>query len=191
MTDHDTTVPRTSAPRIAALHEAVRNCLYSLRAVEEAAREAESGKGTASALVDGYAVARECLRAVARLGWPMPLGLASAAGQYGRSLGGGAPPSAHYGTQVDLWRILRQYTEPIDKLATGAYPKYIISRTDGKPVDRCFVLELRDPLAVPALHAYRDAARAAGYAALAVDLDHWLNDPEYERTLDAAGETIP
>lgn len=52
----------------------------------------------------------------------------------------------------------------------GLIEKYIVERVDGKLVRWCFVLEDTDPLAVPALQAYADAAEAAGYVALASDL---------------------
>lgn len=52
----------------------------------------------------------------------------------------------------------------------GLIHKYDVRRTDGKEVEWCFVLEDKDPLAIPALEAYRDAAREAGYLSLAEDL---------------------
>lgn len=52
----------------------------------------------------------------------------------------------------------------------GLIEKYQVERTDGKLVRWCFVLEDTDPLAVPALRAYADAAEQAGYVALASDL---------------------
>lgn len=56
----------------------------------------------------------------------------------------------------------------------GLYRKYSVVRIDGKAKhDNCeyFVLDMtHDPLAVPALCAYADAASAAGYYKLARDL---------------------
>ena len=52
----------------------------------------------------------------------------------------------------------------------GVYRKYIVERVDGKPVGWCFVLQDTDPLAVPALLAYADAALKAGYGPLHDDL---------------------
>ena len=52
----------------------------------------------------------------------------------------------------------------------GLIEKYRVERTDGKPVEWAFVLQDTDPLAIPALEAYADAAEAEGYEALADDL---------------------
>lgn len=55
----------------------------------------------------------------------------------------------------------------------GFYQKYNVSRVDGKPLNsRTFTLAFdTDPLAVPALRAYTDAAEATGeYPALVADL---------------------
>lgn len=60
----------------------------------------------------------------------------------------------------------------------GLYSKFRVVRKDGKSARgrkhfgcRYFVLDLtHDPLALPALRAYADAARSAGYEALAADL---------------------
>lgn len=52
----------------------------------------------------------------------------------------------------------------------GLIEKYVVERADGKLVRWCFVLEDTDPLAVPALRAYADAAEQAGYVKLATDL---------------------
>lgn len=53
----------------------------------------------------------------------------------------------------------------------GLRQKYIVTRIDGKPVEWAFVLADTDPLVVPTLEAYAEAARAAGYEALAQDLE--------------------
>lgn len=61
----------------------------------------------------------------------------------------------------------------------GLYRKFWVERTDGQSApgrkhDGCeyYVLDLtHDPLAVPALGAYAAAARAAGFALLADDLE--------------------
>lgn len=52
----------------------------------------------------------------------------------------------------------------------GLISKYIVKRTDGKPISWCFVLEDKDPLAWPALLVYADMAEGAGYLQLATDL---------------------
>lgn len=67
--------------------------------------------------------------------------------------------------------------------ATGLIDKYRVERTDGKPVNWCFVLEDKDPLAIPALRAYAEAAKAAGYEALWGDLlgrIEWLVEAQDE-----------
>jgi hypothetical protein len=53
----------------------------------------------------------------------------------------------------------------------GLLSKFRVEHTDGKPVGWCFVLQDTDPLAIPALKAYATAAREAGYAILATDLE--------------------
>src|SRR5687767_1041244 len=53
----------------------------------------------------------------------------------------------------------------------GLIHKYRVERVDKKPVAWCFVLEGKDPLAIPALRAYALAARAKGYVPLADDLE--------------------
>lgn len=63
----------------------------------------------------------------------------------------------------DVRRLAQKRTE-------GLHEKYVVARTDGKCVNWCFVLEDKDPLAIPALEAYMEAAREAGYRALAEDL---------------------
>lgn len=67
----------------------------------------------------------------------------------------------------------------------GLLHKYDVQRRndpDGKHDDcRYFVLDPQhDPLARFALAVYADRARAAGYDALATDLDLWLFDTEKE-----------
>lgn len=65
----------------------------------------------------------------------------------------------------------------------GLYGKFVVTRTDGssntdEKHDGCryFVLDLdHDVLSRPAVAAYADAARSAGYEALADDLDEWLD----------------
>jgi hypothetical protein len=54
--------------------------------------------------------------------------------------------------------------------AAGLTKKYEVIRADGKPVEWCFVLEDKDPLAIPALESYARAAMQAGYERLATDL---------------------
>lgn len=81
------------------------------------------------------------------------------------------------------WEIdLKEYREDLEKTLThkpggemsdkerGLFHKYNVTRTDGKPVNWAFVLEDKDPLAIPALQAYESAARQKGYIALAEDL---------------------
>lgn len=66
------------------------------------------------------------------------------------------------------------------KKQLGIYEKFHVVRRDredrpGRKHDGCryFVLDLdHDPLAIPALRSYAVAARAAGYAALADDLEN-------------------
>jgi hypothetical protein len=53
---------------------------------------------------------------------------------------------------------------------SGIVPKYHVERLDGTPVGWCFVLQDTDPLAVPALLAYADAALESGYQALHEEL---------------------
>lgn len=63
----------------------------------------------------------------------------------------------------------------------GFYQKYHVTRVDGKPIDgRTFTLEFdTDPLAFPALKAYRDAASANGaYDELVDALDQILEELE-------------
>lgn len=54
------------------------------------------------------------------------------------------------------------------------HQKYIVKRTDGKPVNEAFVLEDKDPLAGPALRTYIDYCKAA-YPELAEDLEKMSN----------------
>ncbi|HXG72808.1 MAG TPA: hypothetical protein VNJ04_19610 [Gemmatimonadaceae bacterium] len=58
----------------------------------------------------------------------------------------------------------------------GLYRMYRVERTDGKPLGWCFVLQDTDPLAIPALLAYAAAARKAGNASLADDLEAKVRD---------------
>lgn len=51
----------------------------------------------------------------------------------------------------------------------GLFQKYHVTRTDGKPVDWCFVLELKDEYARIALETYADQCEAE-YPDLADDL---------------------
>lgn len=62
----------------------------------------------------------------------------------------------------------------------GLYGKYYVERTDGKSINGpTFTLELwRDPLSLAAYRAYIDAARGAGYAALADDMSAVLREAE-------------
>ena len=53
----------------------------------------------------------------------------------------------------------------------GLFHKYDVTRVDGRPVEWCFVLEDKDPLAPAALKAYAAAARRTGAGALAEDLE--------------------
>ena len=58
----------------------------------------------------------------------------------------------------------------------GLYGKYIITKTDGTPVnDRCFILKpAKDPMAVIALQAY---ASATDNEQLKNDLYAWVGKP--------------
>lgn len=58
-----------------------------------------------------------------------------------------------------------------DNTERGLYDKYLVERLDGKPVGRCIVLEVRDPNAHPALITWTETMRAAGYNALADDME--------------------
>lgn len=58
----------------------------------------------------------------------------------------------------------------------GLYQKYVVDRTDGKPIEHgCIVLEWDDPNARKGIKAFSEAVRADGYDALADDLDHTLD----------------
>ena len=65
-----------------------------------------------------------------------------------------------------------------DDPTRGIYGKYHVKRTDGKPVSRCIVLELKDPLARVGILAWADAVEAAGYEALASDARAWVAEAE-------------
>lgn len=58
----------------------------------------------------------------------------------------------------------------------GLYDKYQVDRTDGQPLKggRCIVLEVGDPNAHAALATWSQTVRAAGYEALADDVDAML-----------------
>jgi hypothetical protein len=61
----------------------------------------------------------------------------------------------------------------------GFYQKYQVTRTDGKPIDgRTFTIEIdRDPFALPALIAYRDAMVAeGGFDNFVVDLNSMIEE---------------
>lgn len=45
-----------------------------------------------------------------------------------------------------------------DPAHSRLYAKYVVERTDGRPVGRCFVIELDDPHAREALRAYAKSA---------------------------------
>jgi thioredoxin 1 len=66
----------------------------------------------------------------------------------------------------DLFSLLRTIT----KNNAGVIKKYDVYRRDGKEVDWAFVLEDIDPLIVPALRAYAQAAYDAGQVGLAASL---------------------
>jgi hypothetical protein len=56
----------------------------------------------------------------------------------------------------------------------GFYQKYLVQRADGKPIaGRTFTLEIdRDPFAIPALQAYRDAmVKEGGYDCFVTDIN--------------------
>ena len=77
----------------------------------------------------------------------------------------------------------------MDEKQVGIIGKYRVERVSdptGKHNDcRVFVLDPRhDPLAGPVLFAYADAARAAGYEALATDLLNWLAELAVEAYYD-------
>ena len=71
----------------------------------------------------------------------------------------------------------------------GLYGKFYVHRRDGKDDPGgehygCyyFVLDVtHDPHAIPALRGYAESCEADGYAALASDLRHWIEEMEAER----------
>jgi len=69
----------------------------------------------------------------------------------------------------------------------GIIHKYNVERVDGKFINWCFVLEDKDPLAVPALWSYASAARDAGYHKLADELEMMCKmlDPERHFNFEA------
>ena len=69
------------------------------------------------------------------------------------------------------------------------YQKYEVKRNDGKSVQWAFVLEDKDPLAIPALEAYAAAARQAGYNPLADDLEAKVQ--ELRQALEQPGQEQP
>lgn len=58
----------------------------------------------------------------------------------------------------------------MDDKTKGLYKKYNVERVDGKPVDQCFVLELKDPLTHNALLVWSAELERAGYDTLAFDI---------------------
>lgn len=71
-----------------------------------------------------------------------------------------------------------------DARERGLEGRYHVQRADQRPIAWAFVLEDRDPLAIPALEAYADAADMAGYRSLASDLRKKLREM---RVLHAEG----
>ena len=59
--------------------------------------------------------------------------------------------------------------------STGLHQKYVVERTDGKPIEHgCIVLEWDDPNARVGIRAFAEAVREDGYLSLADDLDRVL-----------------
>ena len=74
---------------------------------------------------------------------------------------------------------LREFARrSLEKRTKGLYEKYIVLRTDGKPVEWCFVLEPHDPLAQECLALYAKLARADGRIQLARDIEARMARPE-------------
>ena len=78
-------------------------------------------------------------------------------------------------------RLLHHPTPCEDRHLSSDGPvfhKYNVTRTDGKPMDAAFVLELKDPYAKAALRAYADACEAT-HPMLAADIrvEYELDSP--------------
>ena len=59
----------------------------------------------------------------------------------------------------------------------GFYDKYIVQRTDGKPIKGgCIVLEFGDKRAWSAIQEFSDNCRNDGFEALADDIEQRLED---------------
>jgi hypothetical protein len=66
----------------------------------------------------------------------------------------------------------------------GLYQKYIVERVDGKPVDYCIVLELKDQNTWPAMLKFAETTRAAGYEALADDIEKMVSYARARQIID-------
>jgi len=64
----------------------------------------------------------------------------------------------------------------MDDKSRGLYQKYKVERTDGKPLEDCVVLELKDPLARAALWTWVSEVEKYGYKQLARDTEAKLID---------------
>lgn len=62
-----------------------------------------------------------------------------------------------------------------DDKEKGLYNKYNVTRTDGKPVGECIVLEMDDPYTWLAIRVFADRMKACGYNKLYKDLTAKLN----------------
>lgn len=58
----------------------------------------------------------------------------------------------------------------------GLYKKYNVSRTDGKPVGDCIVLEFEDSVARDGIAAWADSLRRQGYKQLSIEVWHKLRE---------------
>lgn len=60
----------------------------------------------------------------------------------------------------------------------GLKTKYKVSRTDGKQIDNCVVLEFKDGIARAGIRAWSHAMRERGYTKVADDVDDLLESTE-------------
>lgn len=72
-------------------------------------------------------------------------------------------------------------------MSEGLKHKYNVTRTDGKEIGFCFVLEVeKDPHARVALKAYAESCKEE-YPELAADLNNLLNPREFMENPDPRG----
>lgn len=68
---------------------------------------------------------------------------------------------------------------------SGLYKKYSVTRTDGRAVGRCIVLELEDRRTWPALLTWADTVEAEGDVRLATDVRRWVITAQDIARMDA------